>query len=58
MRFEPKIKASMDLESFVAKDHFLRRIDSILDLSFVLELRAPVMPTDTESKPSSEFLWR
>ncbi len=36
--FEPKAKASIDLESFVAQDHFLRRIDSILDLSFVRQL--------------------
>jgi transposase len=39
--FEPKAKASIDLESFVAEDHFLRRIDRILELSFVRELTAP-----------------
>ncbi len=33
--FEPKAKASIDLESFVAEDHFLRRIYRVLDLSFV-----------------------
>ena len=38
--FEPKAKASVDLESFVAEDHFLRRIDRVLDLSFVRELTA------------------
>ncbi len=38
--FEPNAKASIDLESFVAKDHFLRRIDSILDLTFVRDLTA------------------
>ena len=36
--FEPKTKSTIDLESFVAPDHFLRRIDGILDLSFVREL--------------------
>ena len=25
--FDPKVKTSIDLESFVAADHFLRRID-------------------------------
>ena len=39
--FEPKAKASIDLDSFVAEDHFLRRIDRILDLSFIRELTAP-----------------
>jgi len=39
--FEPKAKASIDLDSFVADDHFLRRIDRVLDLSFVRELTAP-----------------
>jgi transposase len=39
--FEPKAKTSIDLESFVAADHFLRRIDRVLDLSFLRELTAP-----------------
>jgi transposase len=39
--FEPKAKASVDLESFVAEDHFLRRINRVLDLSFIRELTAP-----------------
>ena len=39
--FDPKATASIDLESFVAEDHFLRRIDRVLDLSFVRELTAP-----------------
>ena len=25
--FDPKVKTTIDLESFVAEDHFLRRID-------------------------------
>ena len=39
--FEPQVKASIDVESFIAADHFLRRIDRVLDLSFVRELTAP-----------------
>ena len=38
--FDPKVKTSIDLESFVAEEHFLRRIDRVLDLSFVRELTA------------------
>ena len=38
--FDPKAKVSIDLESFVAEDHFLRRIDRVLDLSFTRELTA------------------
>ena len=41
--FEPKAKTSIDLESFVAEDHFLRRIDRVLDLSFIRELTAAVL---------------
>ena len=39
--FDPKAKTAIDLESFVAADHFLRRVDRVLDLSFVRELTAP-----------------
>ena len=38
--FEPTAKVAIDLESFVANDHFLRRVDQVLDLSFVRELTA------------------
>ena len=38
--FDPKAKVSIDLESFIAEDHFLRRIDRVLDLSFIRELTA------------------
>jgi transposase len=38
--FEPNAQATIDLESFVAADHLLRRVDRVLDLSFVRELTA------------------
>jgi transposase len=38
--FDPKTKTVIDLESFVAHDHLLRRVDRILELSFVRELTA------------------
>ena len=49
--FDPKVKASIDLESFVAEDHFLRRIDRILDLSFIRELTA-ARYADGQGRPS------
>ncbi len=38
--FDPKAKTAIDLESAVAKDHLLRRVDRVLQLSFVRELTA------------------
>jgi transposase len=49
--FEPKAKTSIDLESFVAADHFLRQIDRVLDLSFVRELTAACY-ADGKGRPS------
>jgi hypothetical protein len=49
--FEPKSKVSIDLESFVAEDHFLRRIDRVLDLSFIRELTA-ARYADGQGRPS------
>src|ERR1700704_3685437 len=49
--FDPKAKVSMDLESFVAEDHFLRRIDRVLDLSFIRELTAACY-ADGKGRPS------
>src|SRR6478736_8016377 len=51
--FDPKAKVSIDLDSFVAEDHFLRQIDRILDLSFVRELTAACY-TDGKGRPSIE----
>jgi transposase len=49
--FEPKAKASIDLESFVAEDHFLRRINRVLDLSFIRELTT-ARYSDGQGRPS------
>ena len=49
--FDPKIKVMIDLESFVAEDHFLRRIDRVLDLSFIRELTAACY-ADGQGRPS------
>ena len=39
--FDPKAETVISLDSFVPKDHFLRKVDRVLDLSFVGELTAP-----------------
>jgi transposase len=49
--FDPKVKTSIDWESFVAEDHFLRRIDRVLDLSFIRELTA-ARYADGQGRPS------
>jgi transposase len=49
--FDPKAKTSIDLESCVAEDHFLRRIDRVLELSFVRELTAACY-ADGKGRPS------
>jgi transposase len=49
--FEPQAMASIDLESFVAEDHFLRQIDRVLDLKFVRELTAACY-ADGQGRPS------
>jgi transposase len=49
--FDPPVKSSIDLESFVSEDHFLRQIDRVLDLAFVRELTAACY-TDGKGRPS------
>jgi transposase len=49
--FDPRVKTTIDLESFVAEDHFLRRIDGVLDLSFIRELTA-ARYADGQGRPS------
>ncbi len=49
--FDADAKTSIDLESFVAADHFLRRIDGVLDLSFIRELTAACY-ADGQGRPS------
>ena len=39
--FQPQAETVINLESFVAQEHFLRKVHRILDLSFVQELTAP-----------------
>ena len=39
--FQADAKSEIDLESFVAEDHMLRKVDRVLELAFVRELTAP-----------------
>ena len=38
--FVPAAETVISLESFVPKDHFLRKVDCALDLSFIRQLTA------------------
>jgi transposase len=38
--FDPKARTAIDLESFVADDHFLRKVHRVLEISFVRQLTA------------------
>ena len=38
--FQPQARTAIDLESFIAEDHFLRKVHGVLQLSFVRELTA------------------
>ena len=49
--FDPKAKTSIDLESLVAADHFLRRNEGVLELSFVGVLTAACY-ADGKGRPS------
>ena len=49
--FDPTVRTSIDLESFVAADHFLRRIERTLDLSFIRDLTAACY-ADGQGRPS------
>lgn len=42
--FEPESRKTIDLESFVAENHYLRKVDRVLELSFVVELTAECLP--------------
>ena len=38
--FQPRTRTVIDLESFIAEDHFLRRVDRALEMSFVRDATA------------------
>ena len=49
--FDPCAKTEISLESAVPKDHLLRKVDRVLDLSFIRELTA-VCYADGLGRPS------
>lgn len=44
--YQPKLFTHFDLEDFVEKDHFLRKVDKAIDLSFIRELTAELYCSD------------
>ena len=49
--FQPRTGTVIDLESFIAEDHLLRRIDRVLKMSFVRDLTAACY-SDGMGRPS------
>jgi len=43
--FDPQARRAIDLESFVADDHFLRKVHGVLEISFVRDLTASCYAT-------------
>ncbi|NRA46514.1 MAG: hypothetical protein HRU09_16305 [Oligoflexales bacterium] len=39
--FQQPLFTTIDLNTFVPNDHFLKRLDKVLDLSFIRELAQP-----------------
>jgi transposase len=40
--YQPQLFSAIDIESLIPKSHLLRRVDRVLDLSFLAELTAPL----------------
>ena len=38
--FQPRTETVIDLKSFIAEDHFLRKVDRVLEMSFVRDVTA------------------
>jgi transposase len=49
--FQPQTRTVIDLESFIPEDHFLRKVDRILELRFIRELTASCY-ADGRGRPS------
>ena len=49
--YQPELFSSVDVEVLIPKGHLLRRIDKVLDLSFLPELTAPLY-SQSQGRPS------
>ncbi|MCM2282099.1 MAG: hypothetical protein NDI61_09660 [Bdellovibrionaceae bacterium] len=49
--YQPELFSAIDVESLIPKTHLLRRIDRVLDLSFLPELTAPLY-SQGQGRPS------
>ncbi len=49
--YQPQLFSAIDVESLIPKSHLLRRIDRVLDLSFLAELTAPLY-SKSQGRPS------
>jgi transposase len=49
--YQPELFSQVDYEHLIPKTHLLRRIDKVLDLSFLPELTAPLY-SQSQGRPS------
>jgi len=49
--YQPELFSSIDVEVLIPKTHLLRRVDNVLDLSFLPELTAPLY-AKAQGRPS------
>jgi transposase len=49
--YQPELFSAVDVESLIPRTHLLRRIDRVLDLSFLPELTAPLY-SQGQGRPS------
>lgn len=57
--YQPELFSQIDYENLISKNHLLRRIDKVLDLSFLKELSAPLYSCE-KGRPSIDpevFVW-
>lgn len=49
--YQPELFSQIDYENLIPKSHLLRRIDRVLELSFLKELTAPLYASE-KGRPS------
>lgn len=56
--FNPHARMILDLEAFVVPDHFLRRVNRVMDFTFIRALTAPCYATDGRPSIDPEVFFR
>ena len=56
--FNPHARMIVDLESFVAPDHLLRRVNRVMDFTFIRQLTAPCYAADVRPSIDPKVCFR